>query len=196
MNPFKQAEEFARKTYQDFSQNLVYHNGRHAQDVRAASKRLGKLENKSPYEMKILDIAALYHDIGFIETYEGHEDAGIRLIHEQFSRFGFSEDDISLISGLIRATKLPQHPLTSLEEILCDADLDNFGRPDFFINTELLFQERCKNGFSHSSSEWLSQTLELLKSHEYFTESARNTRTIQKQKNLKLLEEKLAKIRA
>lgn len=196
MNPFKQAEDHARKIYQDFSSNLIYHNSRHAQDVRAAAKRLAKLENKNPYELKILDIAALYHDIGFIETYEGHEDSGIAIIYEHFPHFGFSEDDISLITGLIRSTKLPQHPLNALEEILCDADLDNFGRMDFFINTELLFQERCKNGYEQSSSEWLSQTLELLKSHEYFTESARNIRNEQKQKNLLLLEEKVAKSRA
>lgn len=195
MNPFKQAEDYARKIYQNFSPDLIYHNSRHAQDVRSAAKKLGKLESKNPHELKILDIAALYHDIGFIETYEGHEDAGIRMIHEHFPHFGFSEDDISLVTGLVRATKLPQRPLNSLEEILCDADLDNFGRTDFFINTELLFQERCKNGFTQTSSEWLSQSLELLKSHEYFTENARNTHHVQKQKNLKLLEEKVAKSR-
>lgn len=196
MNPFKQAEDYARKTYQNFSPYLIYHNSHHAQDVRAAVKRLAKLENKNLYETKILDIAALYHDIGFIETYEGHEEAGISMIYEHFPRFGFSEDDISLITGLVRATKLPQHPLTPLEEILCDADLDNFGRPDFFINTELLFQERCKNGFAQSASEWLNQTLDLLRSHDYFTEAARNLRNVQKQKNLSLLEEKTAKSRA
>ena len=196
MNPFKQAENYTRKIYSNFSPNLIYHNSHHAQDVRSAAKRLGKMENKNPYELKILDIAALYHDIGFIQTYEGHEEAGIEMIYEHFPRFGFSEDDISLITGLIRATKLPQHPLHSLEEILCDADLDNFGRQDFLINTELLFQERCKNGFAQTSAEWYSQTLELLKSHEFFTESARKLRNTQKLNNLRLLEEKVAKSRA
>ena len=33
---------------------------------------------------------------------------------------------------LREATKIPQTPLTKLEEIICDADLDYLGREDFF----------------------------------------------------------------
>ena len=55
--------------------------------------------------------------------------------------FGYSETEIDTICGMILATKFPQQPHNRLEEIMCDADLDYLGRPDFFSIGNTLFEE-------------------------------------------------------
>jgi len=166
-------EIFADKLFSSLSNDLVYHNKEHTLDVRDAVKRLGELEHISAQDMALLDIAALFHDIGHINTYEGHEDVSIALLCSNADSFGLSNEEVKKISSMIEATKLPQNPETHLDMILCDADLDNLGREDFIEIFEKIFIEAQKYGFLLSKRDWCSQTIEMMKQHTYFTMSAR-----------------------
>jgi len=184
-------EEFADKLFSSLSNDLTYHNRKHTSDVRAAAKRLGELEKLSEKEMKLLDIAALFHDIGHVETYEGHEDVSKNFIVSNAECFGLENEDTSLIVSMIEATKLPQNPENHLSMILCDADLDNLGRDDFLDVFEKIFIETQKYGPVLSKHEWCFQTIKMMKNHSYFTLSAKKLRYDMKIKNIKLLEDML-----
>ena len=79
---------------------------------------------------------------------------------------------------------MPQKPKTKLEKIMCDADLDNFGRKDFFIQTELVKRELVKKGVKISQKRWYEQTVKLLENHKYFTKASKKLRNKRKEKNI------------
>ena len=77
---------------------------------------------------------------------------------------------------------------------MCDADLDNFGREDFFIKTELLRLELAKQNIEISPRNWYKNTLKLLEGHNYFTDSAKKLRKKGKEKHIQEIKELLGGI--
>lgn len=172
----------------ELSNNLHYHSVEHTLDVLDAVIRLGEMEKVNDHEMCLLKTAALFHDLGFIETYNGHEDASIRIAYKVLPGYGYSSDDLKVIEGLIRSTEIPQTPKTHLEEIMSDADLDYLGRDDLYVIGQRLQYEWQLHGIVSSLREWHEKQLKFLKVHNYFTESAKKLRDSRKQKNIKELE--------
>ena len=115
------------------SQNLFYHGFHHVMDVLMSAEMLGTLERITHQEMELLLVAVLFHDSGFLVSPVEHEKRGCRLARENLPGFGYTEEEIETICGMIMATHFPQQPHTKLEEIICDADLDYLGRDDFFV---------------------------------------------------------------
>lgn len=186
---FKNAKQFAlTKLKGELSEDLIYHSVKHTLDVVKAAKVLGEMEGLQNSDMRLLEIAALYHDIGFIESYEDHEDHSIKIAREALPNFGFSREDIEIITSAIHATKTPQNPLNHIGEILADSDLDNLGREDTFIIGQCIHSELCRHGRTLTSIEWLEEQISFFKEHRYFTKSALKIREAKKQENLRELE--------
>jgi hypothetical protein len=96
---------------------------------------------------------------------------------------------------MILATDLGRKPKTHVEKILCDADLDNLGREDFFKLDGKLREGRRIRGLDVSDDEkWYKGTLGIMKNHQYYTESQQKLREKGKQKNIKALLNKLENI--
>lgn len=86
-------------------------------------------------------------------------------------------------------------PKTRLEKILCDADLDHFGRPDFFELDAKLRQGRRNRGVDVDDDvKWYKGTLDLMKNRQFYTESQKKLREKEKQKNIQMLSDKLEDI--
>jgi predicted metal-dependent HD superfamily phosphohydrolase len=108
---------------------------------------------------------------------------------------GYKPNEIAKIQKMILATDLEVEPKTHLEKILCDADLDHFGREDFFKLDGKLREEWCVEGQDASDeAKWYKGTLEILQKHHYYTESQIKLREKKKQKNLERLLKKLEDI--
>ncbi len=140
------------------------------------------------HDQLLLKTAALFHDLGFIETYDGHENASIRMAKEILPAYGYSDNDIKVIEGLIRSTEIPQTPKNHLQQIMADADLDYLGRDDLYVIGQRLQYEWQLHGKISSLREWHEKQLNFLKVHNYFTESAKKLRNQRKQENIKELE--------
>lgn len=182
---FKQAGNFIiNKLKKELSANYTYHNIDHTNDVYYAAENLGRLEKISDADMKLLLTAALYHDSGFLRISGGHEEESCRIAAEALPQYGFSELDINLICGMIRATRVPQSPKTLLERILVDADLDYLGRDDFFEGGNKLFNELHLAGAVKNNTDWDKMQLDFMESHSYFTKSAINLRQARKAANI------------
>jgi len=167
---------------------LTYHNIKHTRDdVLPAVERLAKMENISGDDLIVLLTAALFHDAGYTQTIVEHEEAGVEIAEETLPLFGYSQEQIKRISGIIRATKMPQNPKNILEEIMCDADLDSLGRNDCFL-LGLKVREELINFHGHISlKNWFEKQLQLLENHSYFTKSAAVLRSKTQQKNIEEL---------
>lgn len=155
------------------SKNLVYHNIHHTIDVTEQCLIIAKEEGITDLNALLeLEIAALYHDTGFIDTYNGHEARGCEIAREQLPAFGISEKSIDVICGLIMATKVPQNPLDHLQQIICDADLDYLGRDDFYETGNNLRIELIACNLITDQHDWEERQLNFLTAHQYFTKTS------------------------
>jgi len=168
--------------------NLVYHSIDHTRDVLDSVERLARLEGVNGDNLTLLRTAALFHDAGFLETYDGHEMASIEMARRVLPGYGYSDQNIADIQGMIKSTEIPQNPKNHLEEILADADLDYLGRDDLFLIGQRLQYEWSSFGKVSSLRDWHFKQLEFLKNHKFFTKSAVDLREEKKQENIKELE--------
>jgi len=173
--------------------HLCYHSLRHTRDdVALAVERLAEMEGIDGRPLQLLRTAAAYHDIGFVEQYADHEARSVHIATETLPHFGFGSEDIRAVTGMIWATKLPQQPRTVLEELLADADLDSLGRDDFFATSLSLRAEMAARGQLIDHARWFARQISFLRSHRYWTPSARSLRDPQKQRNVEVLSVRLA----
>ena len=188
---FKSLEDvILTKLEKGLDKRLYYHNVKHTIDVINQVEILGIGEGVSEEEMIILKTAALFHDLGHTISFVDHEEQGIIFAKDILPDYNYSKEQIEIISELIYATKFPPKPRNKLERIICDADLDYLGRPDFIPSSHNLYLEMFEHGRIKNKEEWNKIQVDFLKTHQYYTETARKTREINKQKQLeKLLEQ-------
>lgn len=170
------------------SPEFHYHDLSHTLDVHASVIRIASLEKVTGEELILLETAALFHDIGMTEQYDDHETASDGIARSILPGFGYSPESIEKICQLILATKLPACPLSLLEQIICDADLDYLGRNDFFMRSfQLQIEWELLGVLSTNPVEWLEYESEFMRSHDFYTESAKATRGAGKVKNLEYI---------
>ena len=159
------------------SKSLTYHNTHHTLDVAAQCQLIAIEEGIDDQRILLeLQIAALYHDSGFLFTYNNHEERGCLIAREQLPGFGVDETAIDHICELIMATKVPQMPHNHLQKIICDADLDYLGRGDFFETGTNLHLELIKYNLIGDDHDWEERQLYFLQNHRYFTNSSQKKR--------------------
>jgi uncharacterized protein len=194
---FDDARQYAlQRLERELSPNLLYHGIMHTRDdVVPAVEVLADQERVREDPRSLLVTAAWFHDLGFIESVSNHESISARLAAEALPGIGFTAEEVDIIRGIILATVLPQTPKTHLEQIMADADLDVLGRDDFMLYNKNLRNELALLGQEFSDFDWYARQLQFLKSHKYFTASARVLRDAGQLNNIRMLEKWLAGIK-
>ena len=169
----------------EISPYLTYHCLGHTRDeVVPAADKLASLEKLGSEDHLLVLTGAYFHDLGFIRQRQDHESIGIQLAGQTLPGFGYSEAQIVVVQGIIRATHLPQSPTTLLEEIMADADMDDLGHENFWKRSKDLRQELKNYGSNFTDEEWYSYQLQLMQTHKYFTKSEQILRNTTKQEHL------------
>ncbi|MBD2770389.1 HD domain-containing protein [Hymenobacter sp. BT664] len=183
---FQAAETFiVDELRRGLSPTLYYHGLHHTLDVMQVAMELAPAEGVTdPEDLTLLRTAALYHDAGFLYTYEGHEARGSELARATLPRFGYSPGQIEQICAMIMATKYPPEPATHLAQILCDADLGYLGRPDFEAISATLFRELMARQLITDEHAWFQLQARFLTHHQYWTATAAARRAASKQAQL------------
>jgi len=171
---------------------LHYHNIDHIYDVLHAAVMIAENEKITEDEIKLLRLAALYHDAGFIHSPKNHEEKGAEMAKEMLPDYGLNNDQIEAIANMILATRIPQSPVTRLDKILCDADLDYLGREDFYDIGGRLLEELKAQGVVETEREWNLVQKTFLESHRYHTRFSKENREGKKQVHI---QEIIAKFR-
>jgi predicted metal-dependent HD superfamily phosphohydrolase len=162
-----------------------YHNVGHTLDVYARTAYLADCEGIGTEEKTDLLVAALFHDTGFTAAYPQNEPLGADLAEAFLRAEGISAERIVRVRRIILATIVFSTPGDLLEKIIQDADLDNLGREDCFLNLDrvnLELQTISNAPFDLSKS--LAFAEKLLSDFSYRTETAKREREERKQKNL------------
>lgn len=191
INYMKAERHIMRILENQLSPKLLYHSINHTIDVTKAVERLAIMEGITDEDLFLLKSAATYHDAGFIEKYENNEAVGMRLAREILPKYGYTEEQIDIIDGLIKSTEIPQSPETHLQEVMCDADLDYLGRDDFHEIADLLRRELREHGKLDSDRKWDEIQVKFLEQHTYFTKSAIELRQEKKLKHIEEIKHKL-----
>ena len=177
----------------ELPKGLYYHSLTHTLDVLNTSNNYIKRENITKEDAKLLRIAVFFHDTGFTKKYVDHEEVSRNIAISLMEEFGFSEQDICKVKGLIMATRIPQLPASHLEKIICDSDLDYLGRSDFYPISDQLFKELQFRSMIDSKLEWDKVQIKFLERHTYHTQFAIKNRQPNKEKRIKELKNSVLK---
>ncbi len=173
---------------QELPPELTYHVLWHTLDVVEQTRRIALSEGITDKEhLQLLETAAYFHDAGFMETYQDHEEKSCEIARNILPSCEYDAFQISQICVLIMATKIPQSPHNHLSQILCDADLDYLGRDDFFTIGQRLYQELLWKNLVQNQEQWNQIQLDFLGKHQYFTQTNQLFRTPRKLENIKAI---------
>lgn len=192
----KVEKHVSRLLHNQLDGKMTYHNLPHALAVRDAAMALAERAGLSAEDREILELAALFHDTGFVETYEGHEDAGCRIAEEVLGKEGYPPEKLERVLACIICTKISNQPETLLEMLMRDADMYHLASEDYLTMVESLRKEWAVfQGQNYTDTEWHDLNHRFIKGHSYYTHAARELWDAQKTANQKILK-KLVKEKA
>ena len=196
----KKVDRYIRDLFRDeLPDGVKYHDANHTlhptRGVVAVADKLAVAEKVSENDRELIIAAAYFHDTGYIREYGHNEPVAARMAGRILTLIGYLPGEIKTIQKMILSTDLRRGPDTHSEKILCDADLDNLGRDDFFELDDKLRQGRRVRGLDVSDDvKWYQGTLEIMQSYPYHTEAQKKLRDPGRQKNLKKLLDILQKL--
>ena len=197
----KIVKQYIKELFKDeLPDGIKYHDANHTlhpiKGVVAVANRIAISEDISEHDRELLITAAYFHDTGYIREYDKNEPIAARMAGRILKLIGYKPNEIEKVQMMILSTDLEREPKTHVEKILCDADLDHLGREDFFkFDGKLREGWRVKGIDVSDEAKWYKGTLEFIKTHQYYTESQKNSREKEKQKNIKKLVNKLENIK-
>ena len=171
---------------------FVFHSLDHTEDVAEACSMMADYYQLNEEDYFVLMVAAWFHDTGYSSGQtEGHEDQSAQIATQFLQEHGVAELIIQRVSSCIRATRMPQSPVSQVEKILCDADLMHLATNDFKARSQLLKQER-ENLLDQKipKKEWRKSNIKFLESHKYFTDYGQDVLEPKKLENLNSLKKK------
>lgn len=185
------AENRVTELFENVSElKLYYHNYSHSKSVVEACKVLAKHYQLSEDEINALLISAWFHDVGYVNGKDNHEEKSIEIVTAFLKSQNQSKDFISKVSAIINATKFDVEPKNLLEQIICDADHYHLSKTDYFEEIGLLRKELKENyNIDFSDDKWNKENIDFLTNkHHYYTEYAIENWQPKKMKNLNKME--------
>lgn len=180
---------------EDKTNTLCYHTLEHTKDVVAHVQEIAAAEGMSAEDKEILTIAAWFHDVGHLNGgLELHEERSVDELKTFLAQKGIHDEAYeNAIAKCILATKVPQHPETKLEEVICDADVYHFGTRQFRKTNRLVKEEMISRGYKGLTKNWNEHSLAMLQQQRYFTQYCADNLNAGKEENIGWLKEKLLK---
>lgn len=172
----QEAQEFVMDLLSNkLSKDIKFHTLQHTEEVVAASTALANEQQLSDDDRYPLLVAAWFHDTGYKSGQaRDHETVSIEVVTDFLTRHSAGEEFKNKVIGCINATRMPQSPVTTIERIICDADLFHLGTDDFIKKSQLLREEyKDFSGKEVSKNDWRKLNIRFLETHTYFTEYAR-----------------------
>src|SRR5436190_1657357 len=117
-----QAENFVTKyMHEHINPALLFHNISHTETVVSITRQLAKHYEVNDKEFFVVVTGAWFLSSGYYVDVLNPEQAATELLEACFNDSEVDNETIQSIKGCILAVKIPQHPQSRLEEIICDA---------------------------------------------------------------------------
>lgn len=172
--------------------HMRFHDLEHTLLVARTAVSIAQAMGCSKEDALLLEMAALFHDLGYCQTYTGHEEAGAALARAFLLRHKVPERTVQQVERLIMATRVGRTPRGLLQHVMRDADSVKAGQVDFEERGELLRRElEAVQGLHIGKRAWLKTNLEYLERHRFHTSYAQGRYGPQKELNLERLRTRL-----
>lgn len=183
------AKKFVTRYFKEhISAEYVYHDLQHTEQVVEGICQMADLHGLPATEKQMLELAGWFHDTGYKDGPDGHEERSCMLLRDFLADYDFSEESIKQMEGCILATKIPQNPQTLHEKIICDADLAHLGNEHYWDRTGRVRQElMLTRSMLMGEQEWIDFELDFMLQHGYHTEAAEKLYGKRKKKHIKQL---------
>lgn len=196
MGILHKAKDYVENLFKDkLSSVYFYHNFIHTTyTVNKAEEIIRNTPVSKEDQEKVL-LALWFHDTGYIECAQNHEEEGVAILTAFLKQENFPETYIEDVSKLILATKITYEPQNLLEKIVKDADCSHFASHDYNDISDALRKEwELTNVRCFSNEEWNAGNLDMLKNrHHYYTDYAKENWEPLKNENIRKIEKKLDK---
>ncbi|WP_299782336.1 Pycsar system effector family protein [uncultured Formosa sp.] len=192
----QQAEIFVSNLFErQLSPKNYYHNIEHTRNVLNTVTKLAEKESCTKHDTLLLQLAAWFHDTGYVNVDNGHEAESVGIVRQFMKDAGLPETDFSTVKQLILVTKIGEEPKTSLQKIIKDADCAHVASDDFLeISERLRLEIKYKNEQEISELEWLKKNKEFISNHKFYTPFAQVKLQPKKEMNAYELQKKINKI--
>ncbi|MBB4808143.1 putative metal-dependent HD superfamily phosphohydrolase [Chryseobacterium defluvii] len=196
MDILHKAKDYVESLFKDkLSSVYFYHNFIHTTYTVNKAEEIMKNTPVSKEDQEKLLLALWFHDTGYIECAQNHEERGIEILKKFLQNENYPENYINDVSKLILATKIDYKPENLLEKIAKDADCSHFASHDYNDISDGLRKEwELTNVKYFSNDEWNAVNLDFMKNkHTYYTDYAKENWEPLKKKNIRKIEKKLEK---
>ena len=125
------------------SEKLLFHSIYHTLEVLNNAEIIAKYSKLSGDDLNVLRISALFHDVGYVDSYDNHEFYSASRATAFLRSNNIENESVRQVEATIMATRMPQDPRDEISEILCDSDLmyltfdDYFEKMDQHLNLEV-----------------------------------------------------------
>lgn len=166
----------------------VFHDYNHTKNVVHAVIEISEKYNLTPKELEVLQLGAWFHDTGYNEGREKHEERSCENLRKFLQPYDYPSEELAKIEACILATRIPQVPQNLLQEIICDADLSHLGKNIYWDRCGRVRQELLMtNSLVMSEQEWVNFELEFMNNHKYHTPVAQELYGKTKERHIKQL---------
>ena len=111
---------------ENLPKTCIYHNLSHTRRVVNYVKELSENEKITAKDAQILEMAAWFHDIGYIKSHENHEKIGAEMANTFLQKEKIVETTIVQVQQLILVTDKTKEPDGLLEKIILEAEIFSY----------------------------------------------------------------------
>ncbi|MCB0703828.1 MAG: HD domain-containing protein [Saprospiraceae bacterium] len=170
------------------SPDYVFHDLPHTEHVVESAQEIALGLQLTDEELEIILIAAWFHDVGYIDGPQNHEERGCAEARKFLSGKKYPEEKIKQVEACILATRFPQKPENLLEKVICDSDLSHLGKLIYWDRCGRIRQEMLlTRDRNMDDKEWVEFELNFMRQHAYHTEVAKALYGNEKAKHIKQL---------
>jgi len=190
INPIIEASKaYVTQYFQDhIDAEYVFHDFQHTTDVATGVVEVGVHMGITDQDLEVLQVAAWFHDTGYKDGPEGHEERSCQIAKAFLQEKNYPESKLKDVLGCIIATKMPQSPQNVLQEIICDADMSHLGKKIYWDRTGRVRQELLlTRQLIMSEQDWIDFEIKFMVEHNYFTPVATELYDARKFKHIKQL---------
>jgi predicted metal-dependent HD superfamily phosphohydrolase len=189
------AEQFVTNILEkELPPDFSYHNLEHTAIVVEGAIAIGTAEKLSEEEMTILQVAAWFHDTGYVYTKVDHELESVRIATEFLEQAPVGEELITSVAACILATKSDAQPQEKLHQVIRDADMFHLSKDNYSdFATNLRKEWSALYDEHYSDLEWNQLNLDFLSKHEFHTDYAKEQLLESKEKIKKTIQKEIKK---
>ena len=186
---------------ENLPEKIIFHDFNHALMIKKYAETIGEHTGLNADEMNMLRISALFHEVGYVNSYEQSNEESIKIASAFLAGHKVDQQTIDHICEIIRATKLPQSPKDKIAEVLCDADMMYIATESGIEQFDSLYDEVALSKIKPGKRPvYEKECIDFFTAHAYFTEFGKTMlqpakeaavkRITERMKRRKLLESK------